>query len=317
MPYERAADHTVVASSEDATGPQDDELSCSATQIAALSDDEERERGAEMCRRRCSVGDADACATVGWIHKNGLVEPDEDVMTRMYGKACALGERNACSFAGGHLRLTDPQAAAGSFETGCELGSTQSCARLGELVEHDEPKRAVTLYRRACDAGHAFGCAKLGEMLLDGKGVAADENEALRLFERGCAQGQAAQGEALSCANLGNLFERGRVVKRDTKKAHALYEQACRVDVGQVHGCYRLGRMLALGIGRAPEPARASELLTAACDKGVYNACSFLARMYEQGDGVARDPDEALRLYGLACQAGLASACDGADRLDP
>ena len=56
--------------------------------------------------------------------------------------------------------------------------------------------------------------------------------------------------------------------------------------------------------GGPADPARAAQLLEAACGEGVGQSCARLGSMFEQGQGVEEDLARAVQIYTEACQAG-------------
>jgi len=65
---------------------------------------------------------------------------------------------------------------------GCALDHAPACAELGYFHLLAEAR-----LRQACEADHARGCLNLGVLHLHGLGVAADEEQAMRLYRKACS----------------------------------------------------------------------------------------------------------------------------------
>ena len=85
----------------------------------------------------------------------------------------------------------------------------------GRGVARDDTE-AVRLYRQAAAQGLAMGQSNLGFMYAEGRGVAKDETEAVRLFQQA-----AAQGYALGQYGMGLMYEQGWGVARDLVEGDA------------------------------------------------------------------------------------------------
>jgi hypothetical protein len=138
-------------------------------------------------------------------------------------------------------------------------------------------------------------------MYENGRGVAKDKAEAVRLYRLA-----ADQGHATAQYNLGWMFENGRGVAKDKAEAVRLYRLAA--DQGLAAAQYNLGRMFEDGRGVAKDEAEAVRLYRLAADQEYAAAQYNLGEMYENGRGVAKDEAEAVRLYRLAADEGDAIA---------
>src|SRR5262249_13978000 len=78
-------------------------------------------------------------------------------------------------------------------------------------------------YRRAAEAGDKNAMTNLGLMYADGRGVAKDEEEAVRWYRRAAEAGNAA-----AMHNLGFMYRNGRGVSRDMQNAAVWVFKALR-----------------------------------------------------------------------------------------
>jgi TPR repeat protein len=120
---------------------------------------------------------------------------------------CTDDDPQACNAAGvmfefdeGHS--SEPALASGFYSRSCDGNYAQGCNNLAWLylrgagVPKDQP-HAMLLFMAAFDAaklacmqGDASGCLLAGEILYEGRGVEADEQQAVAFFKRACDGGE-------------------------------------------------------------------------------------------------------------------------------
>jgi clan AA aspartic protease (TIGR02281 family) len=93
----------------------------------------------------------------------------------------------------------------------------------GRGIARDDTE-AVRLYRQAAQQGDAAAQNNLGYMYANGRGVARDDVEAVRLYKQA-----AQQGDALTHHNLGAMYEQGWGVFRDLVAAQHWYAKAAEL----------------------------------------------------------------------------------------
>jgi uncharacterized protein len=126
-------------------------------------------------------------------------------VARCVGK-CEKEGGQACNAAGVFFEFGDrgdPALASSYYGRACDGSYGPGCNNLawlylrGNGVRHDPPHAMVLFLaafdaaRIACSRGDADGCLLAGELLYDGRGVDRREDEAIALFRRACAGGQA------------------------------------------------------------------------------------------------------------------------------
>jgi TPR repeat protein len=158
------------------------------------------------------------------------------------------------------------QAAAEASER-CGAHDAAGCSMLGVVNELGQGVaanrgRARSLYRSACEARNVRACGNLGELLLADLSHGESPDGAVALLRTSCDV-----GHARACGVLGRAYADGATVVRAPAVAAAWLERACAK--GDAPSCVRL---VDLGVA----PARATELLTAACMRGLEEGCARL-----------------------------------------
>jgi hypothetical protein len=164
---------------------------------------------------------------------------------------------------------------------------------------------AAVLFDAACP-GHGEACVGLGLLTQDGRGVARDIDEAMRLYRQGCDE-----GHGVGCFNLGIMFMEGNGVAQDTRradeefaKARAAYERQCGAT--PPHACTNLGVLHEHGFGTPVSREKARAVYLRGCDGGERDACVNLS-LLEIENGEPFGPAVS-RLWTL-CQDGHALSC--------
>jgi TPR repeat protein len=121
---------------------------------------------------------------------------------------CTADDPQACNAAGVMFEFdegasSEPAIASGFYSRACDGNYAQGCNNLAWLYlsGHGVPKNqqhAMLLFmtafdaaRIACAQGDASGCLLAGEILYEGRGVDADEAQAVAFFQRACEGGEA------------------------------------------------------------------------------------------------------------------------------
>jgi len=195
------------------------------------------------------------------------------------------------------LQKLRQQAEAGVAFAQCILGFMHAN---GRGIAKDE-REAVRLYQLAAAQGNAFAQCNLGNMHRDGRGVAKDEREAVRLYQLA-----AAQGNAFAQCNLGYMYEEGQGVAKDEREAVRWYQLAAAQ--GNALAQNNLGLMYANGRGVAKDEREAVRWFQLSAAQGHAQAQCNLGSMYGEGQGVAKDVSEEIKWYQRAAAQGHAAA---------
>ncbi len=160
-----------------------------------------------------------------------------------------------------------------------------------------DPADAAEWVSSAAEHGIPAAQIRLGRMLLDGRGVARDEEAALDWFSRAARLGSA---EAMNM--VGRCHENGWGVLVDLALAASHYESSAlgRHDWGE----YNFGNMLFDGRGVARDLPQALYWYLRAARQGHGRAMNLLGRCLEEGWGCPRSPADALYWYRRSAESG-------------
>jgi TPR repeat protein len=121
-------------------------------------------------------------------------------------RACRADDAKACNLVGVLFEFDptrqEPGLASGFYKRGCDESYYPACNNLawlylsGRGVPQDKPQAMRLFYfaydaaRTACVRGDVSGCMMAGDLLENGRGVDADEAQAVAMFDRACAGGE-------------------------------------------------------------------------------------------------------------------------------
>ena len=163
-------------------------------EVAQLETD--KKRAFELLDGACKAGHGPACT------RYAMMLGDVKEMPRALGlleAACdSRSEPNACAVLARHYwrgaRPADLFKAASRADSGCAANSAKACHVLGEIMERHSiigrDDAARTHHKKACELGLAVGCTSLARMYVDGRGGPRSLEEAKKLLERACKNGQ-------------------------------------------------------------------------------------------------------------------------------
>lgn len=177
-----------------------------------------------------------------------------------------------------------------------------------QAIEAQEYGKAMEQLRLLMRDGDHDATNLLGQMYENGWGVAADADEATRLYMLGADQGHldsitslralrnkayavdfdrllplAEAGNTQAQNDVGLMYEYGRGVDRDPAKAYYWYQQAAAQD--DVAGWHNLGRSYNFGIGTEQNFERAEALYLQAVERGHTAALFYLGTLYATDHG--------------------------------
>ncbi|MBS0518747.1 MAG: rhomboid family intramembrane serine protease [Proteobacteria bacterium] len=206
-------------------------------------------------------------------------------------------------------------------------GEWIAIARLTGIGAPYRPEAGLARYREAA-ALDGDVAERLGRRLQDGRGVRADEAEAVEWFRRGAAAGQpaatqayamalidgntvpadpargmallaelSAKGHAGADVQLGIVIEEGRGGREaDPPQAATLYKKVCEAatresaaEAAKPSGCYRLALLLLSGRGVPKDPELGRKLLKRAANSHLPEAENAFGLLLATGDAQAPD----------------------------
>ena len=191
----------------------------------------------------------------------------------------------------------------------CRVASASSRRALYQLgrayAANQQLAEAVATYRRAADKGSTSAMVELGVMLATGAGVAKDEAQARRLFERAA--------EAGNPRGVSNLAALSNDAPADPVRARALLSRAAATDSAEAQ--YQLGLMMAEGVGGPQDDVAARALFEKAAAQGHPGALERMGAFTQGGRGGPQDRTAAKAYYEKAAALGNDDAKAALERL--
>jgi uncharacterized protein len=182
----------------------------------------------------------------------------------------------------------------------CRTASAASRRALYELgrayAANQQLPEAMSAYRKAADKGSTSAMVELGVLLAAGSGVPKDEAQARKLFERA-----AEAGNPRGVTNLAALSDSGGS-SSDLVKARALLSKAANTNSAEAQ--YRLGLMIADGIGGPKDDPAARALFEKAAAQGHPGALERMGAFAQTGRGGPQDSSAAKAYYEKAAALG-------------
>jgi TPR repeat protein len=166
---------------------------------------------------------------------------------------------------------------------------------------------AIAAWRKAADKGSTSAMVELGVLYGTGSGVAMDEAQARKLFERA-----AQAGNPRGISNLAALGGGGGA-SPDPARARELLAKAAETNA---EAQYQLGLMLAEGTGGPQDDAGARTLFEKAAAQNHPGALERMGAFTQEGRGGAKDSDAAKAYYGRAAALGNEDAKKALKRLE-
>ena len=161
--------------------------------------------------------------------------------------------------------------------------------------------------RTAAMKGDATAAYEIGVRFAEGKGVAANYDEAAKWYDRA-----AQAGVVPATFRLGTLYEKGLGVKKDADIARRYYTQAA--ERGNAKAMHNLAVLDADGGGRGANYKSAAQWFRKAADRGVADSQFNLGILYARGIGVEQNLAESYKWFTLAAAQGDADAATQARR---
>ena len=169
------------------------------------------------------------------------------------------------------------------------------------------------MLRAAALKGDPAAAYEIGVRFAEGKGIAANLDEAAKWYDRA-----AQAGVVPAVFRLGTFYEKGLSVKKDVDIARRYYAQAA--ERGSAKAMHNLAVLDADGGGKGANYKSASIWFRKAADRGVADSQFNLGILYARGIGVEQNLAESFKWFSLAAAQGDADAGrkrdDIAKRLD-
>jgi uncharacterized protein len=182
----------------------------------------------------------------------------------------------------------------------CRVASAASRRALYQLgrayAANQQMPEAIGAYRKAADKGSTSAMVELGVLLATGSGVAKDEAQARKLFERA-----ADAGNPRGVANLAALSESSGAAS-DPVKTRAMLSRAAEGNSAEAQ--YQLGMMMADGTGGPKDDVAARALFEKAAAQDHPGALERMGAFAQSGRGGSQDASAAKAYYEKAAALG-------------
>jgi uncharacterized protein len=186
-------------------------------------------------------------------------------------------------------------------------GSRRAMYQLGRAyAANRQSSEAVAAWRKAADKGSTSAMVELGVLYATGAGVARDEAQARKLFERA-----AQAGNPRGISNLAALGG-GAGGPADPARARELLSKGAETNA---EAQYQLGMMLAEGDGGAKDDVAARALFEKAAAQNHPGALERMGAFAQQGRGGAKDSSAAKAYYERAAALGDEDAKKALERI--
>ena len=163
---------------------------------------------------------------------------------------------------------------------------------------------AMAAWRKAADKGSTSAMVELGVLYGTGTGVARDEAQAHKLFERAAQAGNP--------RGVSNLAALGGGASSDPARGRELLSKAAETNA---EAQYQLGMMLAEGHGGARDDTAARALFEKAAAQNHPGALERMGAFAQEGRGGPKDSDAAKAYYQRAAALGDEDAKKALERL--
>ncbi len=191
----------------------------------------------------------------------------------------------------------------------CNTASKSSRRALYQLgrgyAANRQLPEAIAAWRKAADKGSTSAMVELGVLYGSGAGVAKDEAQARKLFERAAAAGNPRGISSLAALSGG--------VTADPAQARSLLAKAGETNA---EAQYQLGMMIADGVGGPQDDVTARALFTKAAAQNHPGALERMGAFALEGRGGDKDATAAKAYYEKAAALGNEDAKAALKRLE-
>ena len=185
-------------------------------------------------------------------------------------------------------------------------GSRRAMFELGRAyAANQQLPDAIAAWRKAVDKGSSAAMVELGVLYGTGTGVAKDEEQARKLFQRA-----AEAGNPRGVSNLAALGGIG--APSDPARSRELLAKAAETNA---EAQYQLGLMLAEGAGGPKDDAGARALFEKAAAQNHVGALDMMGQFAQEGRGGSKDAAAAKAYYERAAALGDEDAKKALERL--
>jgi uncharacterized protein len=186
-------------------------------------------------------------------------------------------------------------------------GSRRALFQLGRAyAANQQLVEAIGAYRQAADKGSTAAMVELGVRFGTGSGVAKDEVQARRLFERAANAGNP--------RGISNLAALGGGVSSDPVRTRLLLSKAAEANSADAQ--FQLGSMMADGVGGPQDDVGARALFEKASAQDHPGALEKMGEFAQSGRGGPQDRSAAKAYYERAAKLGNEDAKAALKRIE-
>jgi TPR repeat protein len=179
----------------------------------------------------------------------------------------------------------------------CRTAANSSRRALYQLgrayAANHQTAEAIAAWRKAADKGSTSAMVELGVAYGNGSGVAKDDAQARKLFERAAAAGNP--------RGISNLAALGGAASADPAQARSLLAKAGETNA---EAQYQLGLMIADGVGGPKDDVMARALFAKAAAQNHPGALERMGAFAQDGRGGDKDAAAAKAYYEKAAALG-------------
>jgi TPR repeat protein len=191
----------------------------------------------------------------------------------------------------------------------CRVAANASRRALYQLgrayAANQQIPEAIAAWRKAADKGSTSAMVELGVLYGNGAGVAKDEAQARKLFERAAAAGNP--------RGISNLAALGGGASADPVQTRSLLAKAGETNP---EAQYQLGLMIADGVGGPKDDVTARALFGKAAAQNHPGALERMGAFTQEGRGGDKDATAAKAYYEKAAALGNEDAKAALKRLE-
>jgi TPR repeat protein len=196
----------------------------------------------------------------------------------------------------------------------CKIAAPASRRALFQLgrayAANGQMADAIAAYRKAIDKGSSAAMVELGILYAAGSGVAKDEAQAHKLFERAAAAGNPRGVTRLTALSGGGTAG----PQADPAEARAMLMKAAEANSAEAQ--YQLGVMYAEGTGGPKDDVAARAMFEKAAAQNHAEALDWLGNFVLSGRGGPQDTKAAKDFYEKAAALGNEDAKAALKRLE-
>jgi TPR repeat protein len=194
----------------------------------------------------------------------------------------------------------------------CKTAASSSRRAMYELgrayAANRQMTEAIAAWRKAADKGSSSAMVELGVLYGTGSGVAKDEAQARKLFERAAQAGNPRGVSNLAALGSGG----GGAPSSDPARARELLGKAAETNA---EAQYQLGLMLSNGTGGEKDDVTARALFEKAAAQNHPGALERMGAFAQEGRGGPKDTTAAKAYYERAAALGDEDAKKALERL--